>query len=85
MIIRQTRNVTPQQEMEALEFITAQHAACVLMLDTSLSMQNNDAIGKLNNGLRAFKESPPSGKGASLTIEYKLPRFVQAINGGYCE
>ena len=32
------------------------HVACVFLLDTSGSMTTNDAIGKLNEGLRVFKE-----------------------------
>lgn len=33
-----------------------QHLACVLLLDTSGSMQNGNAIGALNQAMRSFKE-----------------------------
>ena len=39
-----------------IEWITERHVACVFLLDTSGSMTSNDAIGKLNEGLRVFKE-----------------------------
>lgn len=38
------------------EWITERHVACVFLLDTSGSMRQDDAIGKLNAGLRTFKE-----------------------------
>jgi uncharacterized protein YegL len=37
------------------KWISERHVACVFLLDTSGSMEQNDAIGKLNEGLRAFK------------------------------
>ena len=39
-----------------IQWITERHVACVFLLDTSGSMTSNDAIGKLNAGLRTFKE-----------------------------
>ena len=39
-----------------IQWITERHVACVFLLDTSGSMVANDAIGKLNAGLRTFKE-----------------------------
>lgn len=39
-----------------IQWITERHVACVFLLDTSGSMALNDAIGKLNAGLRTFKE-----------------------------
>ena len=39
-----------------IQWITERHVACVFLLDTSGSMTANDAIGKLNAGLRTFKE-----------------------------
>jgi uncharacterized protein YegL len=38
-----------------IQYISERHVACVFLLDTSGSMNNNDAIGKLNNGLQTFK------------------------------
>lgn len=42
--------------INALRWASEKHVACVFLLDTSGSMSNNDAIGKLNEGLRIFKE-----------------------------
>lgn len=42
-------------EISGIQWISEQHVACVLLLDTSGSMSQNDAIGKLNEGLRTFK------------------------------
>ena len=39
-----------------IKWINERHVACVFLLDTSGSMQMNNAIGKLNEGLQAFKE-----------------------------
>lgn len=39
-----------------IQWISERHVACVFLLDTSSSMNSNDAIGKLNEGLRTFKE-----------------------------
>ncbi len=39
-----------------IQWITERHVACVFLLDTSDSMNINDAIGKLNAGLQTFKE-----------------------------
>lgn len=43
-------------ETYGIRWITERHVACVFLLDTSGSMTINDAIGKLNEGLRVFKE-----------------------------
>ncbi len=42
--------------INGIHWITERHVACVFILDTSGSMSTDDAIGKLNAGLRAFKE-----------------------------
>jgi uncharacterized protein YegL len=39
----------------ALQWITERHVACVFLLDTSGSMKEKNAIGKLNEGLNTFK------------------------------
>jgi uncharacterized protein YegL len=44
----------PDVNSEMLE-VTEMHVACVFLLDTSGSMATDDAIGKLNEGLRLFK------------------------------
>jgi uncharacterized protein YegL len=45
-----------------IEFIAERHVACVFLLDTSGSMQTNNAIGKLNEGLREFKKQVMDNK-----------------------
>lgn len=39
-----------------ISWLQKRHLACVFLLDTSESMLENDAIGKLNEGLRVFYE-----------------------------
>ena len=39
----------------ALQLISERHVACVFLLDTSASMEDGDAIGQLNDGIKAFK------------------------------
>lgn len=41
---------------DGIRWPSERHVACVFLLDTSGSMTSNDAIGKLNAGLRTFKE-----------------------------
>ena len=43
-------------EKQAIKFSTERHVACVLLLDTSGSMENDNAIKKLNEGIKAVKE-----------------------------
>lgn len=43
-------------EPQDIEYINEMHVACVLLLDGSGSMSSNNAIGKLNAGVKAFKE-----------------------------
>lgn len=38
-----------------IQWISERHVACVFLLDTSSSMSTDNAIGKLNEGLRTFK------------------------------
>ena len=45
-----------------IEWENEKHVACVMLLDTSGSMSTNDAIGKLNAGLKAFKDQTMSDK-----------------------
>lgn len=50
-----------------IEFITEQHVACVLLLDTSSSMSHNNAIDKLNKGLQVFKEQTLASTHSEIT------------------
>lgn len=42
--------------MSPIKWATERHVACVFLLDASGSMDANDAIGKLNEGLRVFRD-----------------------------
>lgn len=42
-------------QVSGMEYISERHVACVFLLDCSDSMNVNDAIGKLNQGIRDFK------------------------------
>lgn len=55
---RPFRDKQPTSEdlnISEIQCISERHVACVLLLDTSGSMSRNDAIKKLNEGLRTFK------------------------------
>ena len=41
---------------EPVKYVTEKHVACVFLLDTSSSMNSNEAIKQLNEGLRVFKQ-----------------------------
>ena len=45
-----------------IEWENERHVACVMLLDTSASMSANDAIGKLNAGLKTFKNQVMTDK-----------------------
>lgn len=47
-------------DTSGVRWMSEPHVACVFLLDTSGSMLNNDAIGKLNEGIRVFKEQTMS-------------------------
>jgi len=58
-------NTQPKQDdvgAGGLEYISERHVACVFLLDTSSSMSENDAISKLNEGLRVFKTQTMNDK-----------------------
>jgi uncharacterized protein YegL len=64
----------------AIEYISEQHVACVLLLDTSGSMAG-DAIRKLNEGIRLFKEQTlkDSDKVVRGCIDVALVTFGQEV------
>jgi uncharacterized protein YegL len=45
-----------------IQWISERHVACVFLLDTSGSMEDNNAIDKLNEGLRTFKTQTMNDK-----------------------
>lgn len=71
-----------------IQWITERHVACVFLLDTSGSMVANDAIGKLNAGLRTFKEQTISDsslmnirKRALMLLSYLLVPMFKSNRG----
>ena len=52
--------LTESDNTGGIKWITERHVACVFVLDTSGSMTVNDAIGKLNEGIRTFKQQTMS-------------------------
>lgn len=48
--------VSEDIENDGLKWISEYHVACVFLLDTSNSMNINNAIGKLNEGIKTFKD-----------------------------
>ena len=43
---------------EPVKYVTEKHVACVFLLDTSSSMNSNEAIKQLNEGLRVSSSRP---------------------------
>ena len=53
--------------------------ACVLLLDTSISMNQDDAIGALNQGIRTFKDELDKDTLASLRVEVAIITFGDGV------
>ena len=53
---------------------------CVLLLDTSVSMRNNDAIGALNEGIRTFKSELEQDDLAALRVEVAIITFGNGVD-----
>ena len=52
---------------------------CVLLLDTSVSMNKNDAIGALNEGIQTFKGELQKDTVASLRVEVAIITFGSRV------
>ncbi len=65
-----------------VKYSTEKHVACVFLLDTSSSMMKNDAIGQLNEGLRAFKAQTLSSMDsrAKACIDVAIVTFDSEVN-----
>ena len=53
---------------------------CVLLLDTSVSMTTNDAIGALNQGIQTFKSELEKDDLAALRVEVSIITFGNGVN-----
>ncbi|NLO39837.1 MAG: VWA domain-containing protein [Ruminiclostridium sp.] len=60
--------------------VNDQHLACVLLLDVSSSMQNNNAIGKLNNAIVAFKEQCLQDDALRRGLDIAIVAFASEVN-----
>jgi uncharacterized protein YegL len=64
--------------------IGERHVACVLLLDTSTSMQGGNAIGQLNQGLHTFKkqtvENVSFDKNTANCIDLAILTFGSGVN-----
>ncbi len=60
--------------------VNDQHLACVLLLDVSSSMQNNDAIGKLNNAIATFKEQCVQDDALRRGLDIAVVTFASDVN-----
>lgn len=56
-------------------YVNEKHVACVLLLDTSASMANGNAIGLLNVALASFKSSLDLDKVAKGTVDVAILTF----------
>ena len=65
-----------------VKYSTEKHVACVFLLDTSGSMEMNNAIGQLNMGLKAFKEQTLSSMDAraKACIDVAIVTFDSRVN-----
>jgi len=63
------------EETNGLEDIHERHVACILLIDTSGSMAAGNAIGQLNEGLRAFKEQISKNKDIKGRIDVAFISF----------
>lgn len=53
---------------------------CVLLLDTSVSMTQNDAIGSLNEGIQTFKSELEKDDLAALRVEVAIITFGSGVD-----
>ena len=53
---------------------------CVLLLDTSISMTQNNAIGALNDGIRTFKDELEKDTLAALRVEIAIITFGDGVD-----
>ncbi len=59
--------------------VNDQHLACVLLLDVSSSMQNNNAIGKLNSAIAAFKEQCLNNDALRRGLDIAVVEFASEV------
>ena len=60
--------------------ISERHVACVFLLDVSGSMNRQDAIGKLNEGMIRFKEYMQNDSKISNVVDVAVVTFGQTVS-----
>jgi len=73
------RIVTPDVGGDVPKWATEQHVACVLLLDTSGSMTANDAIGKLNAGVRQFQTQAMTNEQTKACVDVAVVSFGPGV------
>ena len=69
----------PLQDMVEFADNPEPRCPCVLLLDTSISMNSNDAIGALNRGIQTFRDELEQDTLASLRIEIAIITFGAGV------
>ena len=69
----------PLQDMVEFADNPESRCPCVLLLDTSVSMNNNNAIGALNEGIQTFRDELEQDTLASLRIEVAIITFGAGV------
>ncbi len=69
----------PLQDMVGFADNPEPRCPCVLLLDTSISMTQNDAIGALNQGIQTFKGELEKDTLASLRVEIAIITFGKGV------
>ena len=69
----------PLQDMVEFADNPEPRCPCVLLLDTSISMNQNDAIGALNQGIQTFKDELEKDTLAALRVEVAIITFGKGV------
>ena len=70
----------PLQDMVEFADNPEPRCPCVLLLDTSVSMTQNDAIGALNGGIQTFKSELEKDDLAALRVEVAIITFGNGVD-----
>ena len=75
-----TTSDIPLQDMVEFADNPEPRCPCVLLLDTSVSMRANDAIGALNEGIQTFKSELEKDDLAALRVEVAIITFGNGVD-----
>ena len=75
-----TTSDIPLQDMVEFADNPEPRCPCVLLLDTSVSMRANDAIGALNQGIQTFKSELEKDDLAALRVEVAIITFGNGVD-----